>query len=74
MSSVKVRAIGNSLGVVIPKEILDRHRIEKDDELHLVETERGIELHFFDADLEDATEWIEKGAKKYRNTLRALAQ
>ena len=74
MQSLKVRAIGNSLGVVIPEDILDRHRIEKDDELHVVETDRGIELHFYDAELEDATEWIEKGAKRYRNTLRALAK
>ena len=74
MTTLKIRPIGNSLGVVLPKDLLDRRGIGKDDELQLVETENGIELQFFDADLADAQQWIEKGAKRYKNTLRALAQ
>lgn len=74
MHVVKIRAIGNSLGLVLPKEVLDRRGLSKDDEMVLVETEEGFELKFHDADLADAQEWIEKGAKRYRKTLRALAQ
>ena len=74
MHKLKIRAVGNSLGVVLPKDLLDRRGVRKDDELLLRETEAGFELQFLDADLADAEKWIEKGAKRYRNTLRALAQ
>jgi hypothetical protein len=33
-----------------------------------------LEFTAFDADFSDAQKWIEKGAKRYRNTLRALSQ
>lgn len=74
MHTLKIRAVGNSLGVVLPKEVLDRRGAGKGDELLLKETEAGLELQFLDADLADAKAWIEKGAERYRNTLRALAQ
>lgn len=71
---LKVRKIGNSLGVVLPKETLAKLRVGEGDELQAVETDRGVELSAFDADLDDAMKWIEKGARRYRNTLRALAK
>ncbi|MCQ8185579.1 hypothetical protein [Parvularcula maris] len=74
MHKLKIRKIGNSLGVVLPKEVLDRKGVGADTELMLNETDSGLELLFFEADMADADEWIERGAKRYRNTLRALAQ
>lgn len=72
--TLKIRAIGNSLGVVLPKEVLASLGAGEGDALQLVETSRGVELSTFDADLDDALRWIEKGAKRYRNTLRALSK
>lgn len=74
MQKLKLRKIGNSVGVILPKEALAAHRLEAEDEVLLVQTTDGFELRAFDADLEDAQAWIEKGAKRYKNTLRVLAQ
>ncbi len=71
---LKIRQIGNSAGVLLSKEMLARLGVEIGDEVQAIDTSRGIELTAFDADLDDAMKWIEKGAKRYRNTLRALAK
>ncbi len=44
MSALKVTAIGNSLGVILPKEVAIRLRVQKGDRLHVLVTPRGIEL------------------------------
>lgn len=71
---LKIRQIGNSAGILLPKEMLAKLGVEIGDEVQAIDTSRGIELTSFDADLDDAMKWIEKGAKRYRNTLRALAK
>jgi putative addiction module antidote len=71
---LKVRQIGNSAGLLLSKELLAKLGVEIGDEIQAIDTSRGIELTAFDADLDDAMKWIEKGAKRYRNTLRALAK
>lgn len=71
---LKVRQIGNSAGILLSKEMLAKLGVEIGDDVQAIDTSRGIELTAFDADLDDALKWIEKGAKRYRNTLRALAK
>ena len=71
---LKVRQIGNSLGVLLTKEQLAKLGVGAGDELQVIDTPKGLELTAFDADLDDALHWIEKGAKRYRNTLRALSK
>jgi len=44
MPSVKVTTVGNSVGIVLPKELLERLRINKGDILHVSETPNGLEL------------------------------
>lgn len=72
--TLKIRQIGNSLGVVLPKEMLAQLGAREGDELQAIRTQKGYELTPYDADLDDAMKWIEKGARRYRNTLRALAK
>jgi len=75
MSEVlKIRPLGNSACVLLPKEMLAKLGVEIGDEIQAVETTKGYELTVFDAELDDALKWIEKGAKRYRNTLRALSK
>jgi putative addiction module antidote len=75
MSEVlKIRPLGNSACVLLPKEMLAKLGVEIGDEIQAVETSKGYELSVFDAELDDALKWIEKGAKRYRNTLRALSK
>ncbi|NNE41949.1 MAG: AbrB/MazE/SpoVT family DNA-binding domain-containing protein [Marinicaulis sp.] len=71
---LKIRPIGNSACVVLSKEMLAELGVEIGDELQAVRTAKGFEISAFDADLDDALRWIEKGAKRYRNTLRALSK
>ncbi len=71
---LKIRQIGNSAGVVLTKEMLGKLGVAVGDELQVLETSKGLELSPFDRELDDALSWIEKGAKRYRNTLRALAK
>ena len=44
MHQVKVTQIGNSLGVVLPKEVVDRLGIARGQMLSLSETTNGLEL------------------------------
>ena len=44
MTALKITSVGNSAGVLLPKELLAKLRVEKGDMLHVIETENGIEL------------------------------
>ena len=71
---VKVSQIGNSLGVILSKELLVKLRVEKGDRLHVVETPTGIELRTYDPDFEKQLKIGRDIAKRYRNALRELAK
>ena len=44
MTALTIKSVGNSAGVLLPKEILTKLRVVKGDVLHVIETENGIEL------------------------------
>lgn len=69
-----VRQAGGSLTATLPKEMADRHQIKAGDRLLAVETEDGILLTPFEPDFARAMAIYERGARKYRNALRALAK
>jgi len=74
MSSLKVTGIGNSVGVVLPKDLLARLRVSKGDHLYAVETPNGIELTPYDPEFAiqmDAAEAIMRGN---RDVLKKLAE
>ena len=48
---LKISSIGNSAGVILPKELLARLRLEKGDELFALETPDGIKLTRYDPQL-----------------------
>lgn len=68
------RRIGNSVGVTVPKDILERLGFEEKSEVHLVETEDGLLLKRFDKDFSDAMEAYHVIAKQYENALRELSK
>ena len=74
MLKVKVTQIGNSLGVILPKEALARLKVEKGDTLSLVETPNGVELSVYDESLDDEMDAARKAMRQYRNALRELAK
>ena len=74
MSALKVTAIGNSLGVILPKEGVTLLRVQKGDHLHVLVTPRGIELSPFDPVLDEQLEVGRSVMKRYRSALRKLAE
>lgn len=71
---LKVRQIGNSLGVVLPKDVLARLGAVEGDEILIAETETGLQLYRKDTEFEDHMRVVEKIMARYPNTLRALAK
>jgi len=74
MHSVKVTTVGNSVGIVLPKELLERLRIKKGDILHVAETPNGVELSPYDEEFAHQMEVAEQVMRKRRNVLRKLAE
>ena len=71
---VKLTAIGNSLGIVLPKEILAKFNVEKGDILYVSETPDGIQLTPYDQDFADQREAMRHVMKENRDVLRRLAE
>lgn len=71
---LKITTIGNSMGVVLPKEILERLRVEKGDSIFVVETPNGIELTPYDPEFAAQIEIAERVMREDRDALRKLAE
>ncbi len=71
---LKITAIGNSAGVILPKELLARLRVDKGDELHALETPDGIRLTTYDPVLAAQMEVAEQVMREDRQLLRQLAE
>lgn len=71
---LKITAIGNSAGVILPKELLAKLRLDKGDELYAVETADGIRLTSYDPVFAAQMEVAEKIMREDRDLLRRLAE
>ena len=71
---LKVTTVGNSVGVVLPKDILAKLRVSKGDRLHVTETKDGIELVPFDPEFAEQMAVAERVMREDRDTLRKLAE
>jgi putative addiction module antidote len=71
---IKITTVGNSAGIVLPKELLARLRLEKGDALHVTELPDGIKLSPFDPTLAAQMEVAEGVMRKRRTLLRKLAE
>ncbi|MDZ4690669.1 AbrB/MazE/SpoVT family DNA-binding domain-containing protein [Terricaulis sp.] len=72
--TLKVRKIGNSLGVVLPKDVLAKLKVSEGDELSVSETPDGVALTGTDRDTADLMKLAEDIMAKRRRVLKALAQ
>ena len=70
---VTLRQMGGSVGATLPKDIADRLHVSPGDEVFIVETDQGVLLPPYDPTFDKAMAAY-RGAKKYRNALRELAQ
>ena len=71
---LKITTIGNSSGVILPKELLARLRLEKGDELYALETPDGIRLTTYDPELAAQMEVAEQVMREDRLVLHKLAK
>ncbi len=74
MKHLKVRKIGNSLGVVLPKDVLEQLGMSEGDNLVLTKAEDGFKISHEEDKFAKTMEIAERGMKKYRNTLRELSK
>ena len=74
MATLKLRAIGNSVGVVLPKELLARLRVGEGDTLQVVEAPDGLRLLRSDPEFERQMEVAREVMRRRRTVLRELAK
>ena len=73
-TTLKLTTVGNSTGVVLPKEILERLRVGRGDLLYVSETPDGIALTPYDPDFARQMEVAEGVMRQDRDVLRKLAE
>jgi len=72
---LQVKKIGNSVGLILPKELLARLKLKEGDKLHVIEqTERGLKLSPYDPKHAKAMEFARRSFREYADTYRALAK
>jgi putative addiction module antidote len=78
VTELTLRRVGNSLGVILPKEALQALGVEGKPGEKLVVTRlpdgQGVELRHVDEKFEEKLELLRDTMKRYKNTLRALAK
>lgn len=74
MHTLKLTQVGNSVGVILPKDALARLHLEKGDTLYLTETPTGYRITVTDPSFETQMTAARKIMKRYRNTLSELAK
>jgi putative addiction module antidote len=74
INSLKLTGVGNSIGVVLPKEILTKLRVSKGDTLYVLETSQGIELTSYCPDFATQMDAAEAIMRENRDVLKKLAQ
>lgn len=71
---LKITTVGNSAGVVLPKELLARLRLDKGDTLYVTEVPDGIKLMPYDPEFAAQMEVAERVMHRRRPLLRKLAE
>ena len=74
MAALKLMQMGNSVGVILPKELLAWLKLEKGDLLHVTETPDGVALTPYDPAFDEQLELGREFMREYRDTFRALAK
>ena len=74
MISVKVITVGDSIGIELPKELLEHLQLGAGDTLSVLETPNGLELQPYDEEYTKQIEFAEGVMKNRRNVLRRLAE
>ena len=74
MLKAKVTAIGNSEGIILPREALGKLKVHKGDFVYLIETSNGYEVVSYDEKFVQQMKIAQKIMREDRNVLKALAE
>ncbi|HTH79286.1 MAG TPA: AbrB/MazE/SpoVT family DNA-binding domain-containing protein [Ramlibacter sp.] len=74
MHMLKLTQIGNSIGVILPKEALAKLRLEKGQTVFLTETPEGYALTPYDPALEEQVQAGREFMREFRDTFHQLAK
>jgi putative addiction module antidote len=73
-TTAKVIAIGNSSGIILPKETLARLNVQKGDTLYLNETPAGFQVSPYDEEFGAKMEVADRVIRRYRDAFKRLAE
>jgi putative addiction module antidote len=72
---LEIKKIGNSDGLLLPKELMQRLDLQRGQELYVTELAGGgLQLMPYDPDFEETMEAADEVMDKYKDTLAALAK
>lgn len=73
-AKTRLRAVGNSVGLTIPREVVQQLGVTKGEDVFLIQHEDGFLLTAFDPDFAEKMAIFDDVRRKYRNSLRELAK
>lgn len=73
-TAVKITTIGNSVGIVLPREVLSKLKVAKGDNLYILDTPDGVELTPYDQNFAEEMEVARRIMRENRDVLRRLAE
>ncbi|MBK6972249.1 MAG: AbrB/MazE/SpoVT family DNA-binding domain-containing protein [Sterolibacteriaceae bacterium] len=74
MHTLKLAQIGNSVGLVLPKEVLARLKLEKGDTVFLTDSPEGLRITPYDPSLAEQIEAGRDFMREFRDTFHQLAK
>ena len=74
VKQLKLRQAGGSVSATLPKDMVERMRLQAGDDVFAVDTPDGILITPYDETTARALQAGREGARRYRNALRRLAQ
>jgi len=74
LKQIRLRRAGGSVSATLPKEMVDRMRLQAGDEVFAIDTPDGVLITPYDETTARALGAARDGSRKYRNALRRLAQ
>ncbi len=74
VTSVRITAIGNSLGIILPKEVLNQLHVGKGDQIFLTQAPDGVRITPYDVTFAEKMDVLEQVMRENRDVLKRLAE
>ena len=74
MKKLKLRKVGNSYGLTLPKDLLKKYNLKEGEEPFVVESSDGFKLSPYGPDIEKWAASLDRTNKKFKNALKELAK